>query len=250
MSGTRAPIDPTIDPEELARFAAQAEAWWDPEGSFRPLHRINPARVGFIRKQLLTRFGRDAHSLRPFDGLSLLDIGCGGGLVTEPMARLGFRVTGIDAAAEAIAAARTHADATGVAIDYRNATAESVAKEGERFDAVSALEIIEHVADRDVFLASVGLLVKEGGAFIGATLNRTARSFALAVIGAEYLLGWLPRGTHDWRKFVRPSEFVLGLRRNGLRATRLAGLSYDLRTGEWSLSRDLSVNYMVIAVKR
>ncbi len=240
----------TVDPEEIERFAAQADSWWDPEGGFRPLHRLNPTRLGFIRQHLVAHFGRSATSLRPFDGLTLLDIGCGGGLIAEPMARLGFAVTGIDAAAEAIAVARAHAEGAGLSIDYRTASAESVADRGRRFDVVLALEIIEHVADPAVLLGCIGVLVKQGGAFIGATLNRTARSFAMAIIGAEYLLGWLPRGTHDWRKFMRPSEFVLGLRRNGLHPTDLAGISYDLVRGEWSLSRDLDVNFMVMAKRQ
>jgi 2-polyprenyl-6-hydroxyphenyl methylase/3-demethylubiquinone-9 3-methyltransferase len=250
----------TVDPQEIERFAAHAEAWWDPEGSFRPLHRLNPVRLDYIRQHLTAHFGRSISSLRPFEGLTLLDIGCGGGLVAEPMSRLGFAVTAVDADDHAIAAARAHAEATGLSIDYRIATAEAMAGEsmaGEsmaaarpRFDAVLALEIIEHVADPAVFLGSVGALVRPGGAFIGATLNRTPRSFAAAIIGAEYLLGWLPRGTHDWRKFLRPSELVLGLRRNGLDPTNMTGVSYDWVRGEWSLSRDLEVNYMVMAVRR
>jgi 2-polyprenyl-6-hydroxyphenyl methylase / 3-demethylubiquinone-9 3-methyltransferase len=240
----------TVDPQEIGRFAAQAEAWWDPEGSFRPLHRLNPTRLGFIRQHLAAHFGRSVSSLRPFDGLGLLDVGCGGGLVAEPMSRLGFAVTGVDADARTIAVARAHAEATGLSIDYRVASAESMAVTGQRFDAVLALEIIEHVADPASFLGCVGALVRQGGAFIGATLNRTARSFAAAIIGAEYLLGWLPRGTHDWRKFQRPSELVLGLRRNGLQPTELAGVSHDWISSEWSLSRDLEVNYMVVAVRR
>ena len=240
----------TIDPGEIDRFAARAESWWDPEGSFRTLHRINPARLGFIRQHLTTHLGSDPSSLRPFEGLTLLDIGCGGGLVAEPMARLGFTVMGIDAGAEAIDAARAHGEATGLAIDYRVGAAESMAEAGTHFDAVLALEVIEHVADPAVFLAAVSSLVRSGGAFIGATLNRTPRSFALAVVGAEYIFRWLPPGTHDWRKFLRPSEFVLGLRRNGFVATRLAGLVYDPWRGEWSLSPDLQVNYMVAAVRR
>ena len=240
----------TVDPQEIERFAAQAKTWWDPEGSFRPLHRLNPVRLDFIRQHLAAHFGRSVSSLRPFEGLTLLDIGCGGGLVAEPMSRLGFTVTAIDADIEAITAARLHAEATGLSIDYRVATAESIAASGQQFDALLALEVIEHVADPDVFLRAVGSLIRIGGAFIGATLNRTAKSFASAVIGAEYLLGWLPRGTHDWRKFIRPSELVLGLRRNGLSPTELCGVSYDLIRGEWSLSRDLEVNYMVVAVRQ
>lgn len=240
----------TVDRDEISRFAAHSADWWDPTGSFRPLHRLNPARIGFIRRQLLSHFRRDAGSLRPFEGLTLLDVGCGGGLVAEPMARLGFAVTGIDAGAEAIGVARLHAEASGLAIDYRVATTDALARAGERFDVALALEIVEHVPDRDAFLAGLGRLASPGGAFIGATINRTGRAFALAIVGAEYLLGWLPRGTHDWNRFVRPSEFVLGLRRGGLVATRLAGLGYELRTGKWTETDDLSVNYMVAAVRR
>jgi 2-polyprenyl-6-hydroxyphenyl methylase/3-demethylubiquinone-9 3-methyltransferase len=245
----------TVDPQEVERFAAHAEAWWDPEGSFRPLHRLNPVRLDYIRQHLTAHFGRSISSLRPFDGLTLLDLGCGGGLISEPMSRLGFAVTGVDADDQAISVARAHAAATELSIDYRVATPEWIAGEsmagtGQRFDAILALEIIEHVANPAVFLESVGALARRGGAFIGATLNRTPRSFAAAIIGAEYLLGWLPRGTHDWRKFMRPSEFALGLRRNGLTATDMTGVSYDWVRGRWSLSRDLDVNYMVMAVRR
>ena len=240
----------TVDRSEIDRFAAQSADWWDPAGSFRPLHRLNPARIEVIRRELISHFYRGPHSLRPFEGLTLLDIGCGGGLVAEPMARLGFAVTGIDAGAETVGVARAHAEASGLAIDYRVATADSPAQAGERFDAVLALEIVEHVPDRDRFLAGLGSLVEPGGIFIGATMNRTAPSFALAILGAEYILGWLPRGTHDWNRFVRPSEFVLALRRGGLAATRLTGLTYDLRSGRWAATDNLSVNYMVAAVRR
>jgi 2-polyprenyl-6-hydroxyphenyl methylase / 3-demethylubiquinone-9 3-methyltransferase len=240
----------TVDPEDIDRFAAQSAGWWDPEGSFRPLHRLNPIRLQFVRRELLASFGRDGRGLRPFEGLRLLDIGSGGGLVAEPMARLGFAVTGIDAAAPAIEVAREHAAANGLAIDYRVATAEQLAAARERFDAVLALEIIEHVADREAFFAAIGALVRPGAAFIGATLNRTPQSFALAIIGAEYLLGWLPRGTHAWNRFVRPSEFVLALRRRGFTVTHLAGLSYEWRRGEWAEADDLGVNYMVAATRR
>lgn len=239
----------TADPAELDRFAREAGAWWDLDGSFAALHRLNPTRLGFIRSELLTHFGVDAGLLRPFAGRSLLDIGCGGGLVAEPMARLGFSVTGIDAEREAVGIAQAHTATSGLAIDYRVGTAEGLAAEGKDFDVVLALEVIEHVADLDLFLESVGRLARPGGAFIAATLNRTARSFALAILGAEYLLRWLPRGTHDWRRFLRPSEFILGLRRAGLQTTAIAGLSYDWR-GEWAESGDLSVNYMLMAARR
>jgi 2-polyprenyl-6-hydroxyphenyl methylase/3-demethylubiquinone-9 3-methyltransferase len=240
----------TVDDEEIRRFAAQADAWWDSEGGFRALHRLNLPRLDFIRSRLLKHFQRDSHLLRPFTGLTLLDIGCGGGLAAEPMARLGFTVTGIDAGAEAIAAAQAHARMAGLEVGYRVATAESIADAGERFDAVLALEVIEHVSDPKAFCRYLGVLVAPGGAAIASTLNRTARSFALAIVGAEYLLGWLPRGTHDWRKFLRPSELILGLRRNHLLATEIAGLSYDPRAGEWVLSRDIEVNYLVMAVRQ
>ena len=240
----------TVDSGEIDHFAAQAADWWDPRGSFRMLHRLNPVRLDFICQYLLGHFGRDASALRPFRGLSLLDIGCGGGLAAEPMARLGFAVTGIDAGIEAIAAAQIHADALGLTIDYRVAAAEAIAEVGERFDAVLALEVIEHVADVEAFFASVGALVRPGGAFVGATINRTARSFMLAIIGAEYVLRWLPAGTHDWNKFLRPSELVLGLRRNGIATTQLIGVVYDPRRGEWSVSSELGVNYMIAAARR
>ncbi|MBV9829893.1 MAG: bifunctional 2-polyprenyl-6-hydroxyphenol methylase/3-demethylubiquinol 3-O-methyltransferase UbiG [Alphaproteobacteria bacterium] len=237
----------TVDPRDIARFAAQSDSWWDPEGSFAPLHKINPPRLDFVRQQALHHFGCDARSLRPFTGHRLADVGCGGGLVAEPMARLGFAVTGIDATAESIAVARDHAEASGLAIDYRIGNVETTAAAGEQFDIVLALEIIEHVADRDAFLAGIARLVAPGGLFIGATLNRTPLAFATAIVGAEYILRWLPRGTHDWRQFVRPSEFALGLRRRGLRPLRLTGLSYDPLRAAWSLSQDLSVNYLIAA---
>jgi 2-polyprenyl-6-hydroxyphenyl methylase / 3-demethylubiquinone-9 3-methyltransferase len=253
MFGQEQPVqasDSTVDSAEVRQFAAQAGAWWDTEGSFRALHRLNPIRLGFIRTRLINHFRRDPGHLRPFAGLSLLDIGCGGGIVAEPMTRLGFAVTGIDAGVEAIDAAREHARATGLDINYRLSTAELVADSGGRFDVVLALEVIEHLGDRAAFWRSLGGLVKPGGAFIAATINRTARSFALAIVGAEYILGWIPRGTHDWRKFVPPSELLLGVRRNGLHPCEIAGLSYDLGSGEWVLSRDIEVNYLIMAVRR
>lgn len=239
----------TVDPAEIARFAALAEAWWDPAGKFAPLHKLNPLRLGFLRDRLAVHFVRDAASLRPFEGLSLLDIGCGGGLVAEPAARLGFAVTGIDAGAEAIATAGAHAEQTGLVIDYRAVAAETLTVAGEQFDVVLALEIVEHVADLAAFLAAAAALLKPGGTFVAATLNRTAKSYLFAIVGAEYVLGWLPRGTHEWRKFVRPSELVAGLRRNRLRAAEIAGVSYNPVTARWALTADLDVNYMVLALK-
>jgi 2-polyprenyl-6-hydroxyphenyl methylase / 3-demethylubiquinone-9 3-methyltransferase len=240
----------TVDSAEIARFAAQAEAWWDPQGSFWPLHRLNPIRVGFIRSRLLAHFQRDWVALRPFAGLRLLDIGCGGGLIAEPMARLGFTVTGIDAAGQAIAAASAHARTARLDIDYRPASADALVAAGERFDVVLALEVIEHVANAEAFLRLLAALVDPGGALIATTINRTVRSFALAIVAAEYVLGWLPRGTHDWRKFVRPAELILGLRRNGLEPTELAGLSYNQNSRNWTVSSDLAVNYVIAAGRR
>ena len=240
----------TLDPAEVERFAAHAASWWDPAGSFRPLHRLNPVRLQFIRDELIAHFGRNSRSLKPFEGLTLCDVGCGGGLIAEPMARLGFKVTGIDADDKAIAVARIHASSSGLDVDYSSDTAESLVHRTRLFDVVLALEIVEHVADPDAFLAACSALVKPGGVFIGATLNRTPQSYALAIVGAEYVMRWLPRGTHDWRRFLRPSEFVLGLRRAGLSATRLSGLRYRLTSGAWELTDDLSVNYMLMAVKQ
>lgn len=239
----------SIDPDEIDRFAREAGAWWDPDGSFRALHRLNPVRLEFIKSQLAAHFAREPAALAPFAGLRLLDVGCGGGLVAEALARLGGNVTGIDAGAAAIAAARSHSASAGLAIDYRRASIEELAAQGEEFDAVLALEVIEHVADREIFYDALGRLLRPGGAFIAGTLNRTVKSFALAIVGAEYLLGWLPRGTHDWRCFVPPSELARELRRIGLRLTRLRGIGFDPRTGSWSLSRDLTVNYLAMAVR-
>jgi 2-polyprenyl-6-hydroxyphenyl methylase / 3-demethylubiquinone-9 3-methyltransferase len=239
----------TVDRDEIDRFARIAQAWWDPEGEFRPLHKLNPVRLGFIRDRLAGHFGRDARSVRPFAGLRLLDIGCGGGLVSEPLARLGFAVTGIDAGEEMLEVARAHAAESGVAADYRRIAAEDLAAGGERFDVVLALEVVEHVADPELFLAAVAQLVKPGGALIAATINRTPKAFFFAILGAEYLLRWLPRGTHHWEKFRRPSELAAGLRPGGLAVQEVCGLVYNPLADRWALGRDLDVNYLLFATK-
>jgi 2-polyprenyl-6-hydroxyphenyl methylase / 3-demethylubiquinone-9 3-methyltransferase len=236
----------TASPEEVARFQAMADAWWDAEGDFRPLHQLNPPRLSFLRDQLAARFDRDPTAERPFAGLSLLDVGCGGGLLSEPMARLGFAVTGIDAGEKNIAVARLHAEQSGVAVDYRCATPELLK---EQFDVVMAMEVVEHVPDVNAFLAAVGQCLKPGGAFAAATLNRTAKSFALAVIGAEYVLRWLPRGTHDWRKFLRPSELAQAMRHAGITPQAFEGIRYDLLHDRWDRCTALDVNYLAFGMK-
>jgi 2-polyprenyl-6-hydroxyphenyl methylase/3-demethylubiquinone-9 3-methyltransferase len=241
---------PTVDAAEVARFAALAEEWWDPEGKLRPLHRLNPARVAFIRQRIAAHFSRDADAAQPLAGLRVADIGCGGGLLCEPLARLGATVVGIDAAAANIAVARAHADDAGLGIDYRAEAAEELRAAGERFDVVLAMEVVEHVADIDAFLAAAVGVLDEGGVMILATLNRTLKSYAFAIVGAEYVLRWLPRGTHDWRRFLRPSELAAGLRRHGAEIVELAGMSYNPLADAWSTSRDLSVNYMAVGRRR
>ncbi len=239
----------TVDRAEIARFAESANSWWDPSGAFQPLHQLNPVRLAFIRNCFAAQFGRDIRAAKPLAGLRLLDIGCGGGLVSEPMARLGAAVTGIDAAGEALAVARAHAEGAGLDIEYRQAAAEDLAAAGDSFDAVLALEIVEHVADPALFLAAAARLVRPGGAFIAATLNRTPKAFVFGILGAEYLLRWLPRGTHQWRKFLRPSEVAAGLRSHGLTVKDISGLSYSPLAGRWTLSHDLDVNYLLFAAK-
>ncbi|HEX7774948.1 MAG TPA: bifunctional 2-polyprenyl-6-hydroxyphenol methylase/3-demethylubiquinol 3-O-methyltransferase UbiG [Parvibaculum sp.] len=239
----------TVDPDEIARFQAMAAEWWDPAGKFRPLHKFNPVRLAFIRDRIAARFGRDPKSARPFDGLRLLDIGCGGGLLSEPMCRLGAAVIGADAGEKNIATASIHAEGQGLAIDYRCTTAEALAAAGERFDVILNMEVIEHVADRDAFLKACAAMLKPGGIMFLATLNRTLKAFGLAVVGAEYVLGWLPRGTHDWSKFVTPEEMKRGIAGAGLDAGELTGVAYNPLLDSWSLSRDTGVNYMMLAEK-
>jgi 2-polyprenyl-6-hydroxyphenyl methylase/3-demethylubiquinone-9 3-methyltransferase len=239
----------TIDADEVARFAKLADDWWNAHGPFRPLHQINPVRLTYIRDQLCQKFGRDPKAPPSLSGLSVLDIGCGGGLVAEPLARLGAEVTGIDPSPETIAVAKTHAKGAGLKIAYRAATAETLAGEGKEFDAVLLLEVVEHVPDVPAFLARVAPLVKPGGVMILSTLNRTLKAYALAIVGAEFILRWLPVGTHQWDRFVRPEELKAGLRAAGLALTGTKGMVYNPLTDEWSLSGDIDMNYFATATR-
>jgi len=241
------PDSASIDPAEVAKFSAIAAEWWDPAGKFAPLHKFNPVRLAFIRAQAAAHFERDARSLRPFEGLSLLDIGCGGGLLSEPMTRLGFAVTGADASDKNIGTARAHAAQTGLDIDYRATSAETLAAEGRSFDVVLNMEVVEHVADVSAYLTACTALVKPGGLTFVATLNKTLKSLALAKIGAEYVLNWLPRGTHDWNRFIPPTELQRSLEESGLTILKLQGVSFDPLRWDWKLSSDVDVNYMIVA---
>jgi 2-polyprenyl-6-hydroxyphenyl methylase/3-demethylubiquinone-9 3-methyltransferase len=239
----------TVDPEEIQKFSAMAAEWWDPHGKFRPLHKFNPTRLAFIRDQVSTHFGRDTDGASPLEGLRLLDIGCGGGLLSEPMTRLGAQVTGADAGEKNIKTASVHARQQGLDIDYRHTTAEALADAGEQFDVILNMEVIEHVADTEGFMKSCATCLKPGGLMIVATLNRTARAFALAVVGAEYVLGWLPRGTHEWSKFITPDEMRSMTAAAQLTPGPTTGVSYNPLTDKWSVSRDTAVNYMMTATR-
>ena len=240
----------TIDAAEVARFAALADTWWDPAGKMGMLHKLNPVRIGFIKEAACRRFGRDPRRIDSLAGLRFLDIGCGGGILSEPMARLGAVVVGADPAQANVEAARVHATREGLAIDYRATTAEALADLGERFDVVLAMEVVEHVADLGLFVGRCAEMVKPGGLMVVATLNRTIKSFALAIVGAEYVLRWLPRGTHQWDKFVTPNELEAALERNELRVIDETGVIYNFLADRWQISSDMDVNYMLTAVKR
>ena len=226
-----------------------AADWWDPKGSMKPLHELNPARLTYLRDEMMRHFKRAGITDRPLDGLRVIDIGCGGGLVAEPLTRLGASVTGIDPGSDTIAAARTHAASQGLAIDYRVARIEDIAERGETFDVVTCLEVVEHIPDAAAFLATCAKVVRPGGLLVASTLNRTLRSYALAIIGAEYILRWLPRGTHDWNRFVRPEEMTIYFTRAGLEPPRFTGLVLDPIRDRWSLSSDTAVNYFAAAAK-
>jgi 2-polyprenyl-6-hydroxyphenyl methylase/3-demethylubiquinone-9 3-methyltransferase len=240
----------SIDSADVARFSAIAEGWWDPNGKFAPLHRFNPVRLDFIREQALARFGRDAKVRQPFEGLRLLDIGCGGGLLCEPMTRLGFAVTGVDASERNIEVARAHAEAMELAIDYRCSTAEALLDEPDaRFDLVLNMEVVEHVAEPGQYLRDCARLIKPGGLMIVATLNRTLKALALAKIGAEYVLRWLPPETHDWRKFLKPDEIRGFLHGEPVEVDGPFGIVFNPLSGRWTRSADADINYMMTVTR-
>jgi 2-polyprenyl-6-hydroxyphenyl methylase/3-demethylubiquinone-9 3-methyltransferase len=236
----------TVDPAEVARFSKLADEWWDPKGKMAPLHRINPLRLQFIRDAACRKFERNPRSLNCLQGLRILDIGCGAGLLCEPFTRLGAQVIGVDPSETNIAAARLHADRNHLMIDYRAATIETMDTR-ERFDIVLAMEVVEHVADLDLFMDRCAGLMRANGLMTVSTLNRTIKSFALAIVGAEYVLRWLPRGTHQWNKFLKPEELAAHLQRNGLDIVEQTGVVFSPFADRWSLSPDLNVNYMLIA---
>lgn len=241
----------TIDPAEVAKFEAMAAEWWNPAGKFKPLHEMNPCRLHYITTQIAAEFDRNLTNAQPFAGLRVLDIGCGGGLLSEPMARLGATVVGADAAARNIPVAQIHAQQSGLTIDYRHTSAEALAEAGEQFDVVLNMEVVEHVADPLAYLTACQQLLKPGGLMICSTLNRNAKSFAMAIVGAEWVMRWLPKGTHDWQKFITPAELADLIARAGLTLVDRKGMVFNPLSWRWSLSaRDLSVNYVTASVKR
>ncbi len=238
---------PTVDAAEVERFSRLATDWWNPRGKMAPLHKFNPVRLAQIRDAACRRFARDPKRLDCLAGLRILDIGCGGGILSEPLARLGAEVVGADPSETNIAVARLHAAASGLNVDYRAATAEALSAAGERFDIVLAMEVVEHVTDVNLFVRLAASMVKPGGLMIAATLNRTLKSFALAIVGAEYVLRWLPRGTHQWDKFVTPNELEIAMELGGLRVIERAGVTYNPLADRWEPSNDMDVNYTLTA---
>ena len=241
----------TIDPAEVAKFEAMAAEWWDPYGKFRPLHLMNPCRLDYITAQIAAEYGRDLKAANPFKGLQILDIGCGGGLLSEPMARLGATVVGADAAPRNIPVAQVHAAAQGLEIDYRHTTAEGLAAAGEQFDVVLNMEVVEHVSDPLAYLTACRTLLKPGGIMVCSTLNRNAKSFLMAIVGAEWVMRWLPKGTHDWQKFITPDELCALIEKAGMEPVDRKGMVFNPVAFSWSLSaRDLSVNYVTTSLRR
>ena len=247
MVNTRAS---SIDTAEIERFSKLASTWWDPRGPMAPLHKLNPVRLGYIRDKAAARFARDPKKLDSLKGLRMLDIGCGAGILSEPLARLGAEVVGADPSSRNIEAAKSHAARAGLAVDYRTTTAEALSDAGERFDVVLAMEVVEHVADLGLFVKRCAEMVKPGGLMITATINRTLKSFALAIVGAEYILRWVPRGTHHWDKFVTPDELEAALEKNALQVIDERGVIYNILADAWQISTDTDVNYMVLAERR
>ncbi|QDL91903.1 bifunctional 2-polyprenyl-6-hydroxyphenol methylase/3-demethylubiquinol 3-O-methyltransferase UbiG [Paroceanicella profunda] len=240
----------TVDTAEIAKFEAMAAEWWDPKGKFKPLHMLNPCRLGYIADQVAAEFGRDLSAPRPFEGLRLLDIGCGGGLLCEPMARLGATVTGVDAAPRNIPVAEIHAAQSGLEIDYRTGTAEEMAAAGAQFDVVLNMEVVEHVADPQAYLDACAALLRPGGMMICSTINRNPKSFAMAIVGAEWVMRWLPKGTHEWHRFITPDELFALISKAGLQPVDRTGFVFNPLGWSWSLSRrDLSVNYVTTSLK-
>jgi len=237
----------TVDEQEIEHFSRIADEWWDAQGKFRPLHKFNPTRIAYIVEKICTTFERDARAPKPLSHLRILDIGCGGGLLSEPLARLGAEMVGVDAAPTNIEVAKIHAAQSGLNIDYRASTAEDLAAAGEKFDAVLNMEVIEHVSDVDLFVTACSEMVKPGGLMFVATINRTLKALALVIIGAEYILRWLPRGTHSYDKFIRPDELRQLLQRAGITAIDETGISYNPLDGSWNRSRDLAANYIMLA---
>lgn len=239
----------TVDPAEIAKFEAMAAEWWDPNGKFKPLHMLNPCRLDYITSQIAAEFDRDLKSPSPFAGLRILDIGCGGGLLAEPMARLGADVVGADAAERNIPVAQVHAEQSGLKIDYRHTTAEDMAAAGEQFDAVLNMEVVEHVANPLGYLTACRQLLKPGGLHICSTINRNPKSFMMAIVGAEHVMRWLPKGTHEWSKFITPDELFELMRNAGLNPADRQGFVFNPLTWGWKLSdRDLSVNYVTASL--
>lgn len=241
---------PSVDEAEVEKFNRLASQWWDPQGQMKPLHKFNPVRLAYLRDMLIRHFERDPKAIQPFKGLTLLDIGCGGGLLSEPMARLGFSVTGIDPASNNVDVATVHAAKSGVTVTYRKVTAETLVAEHAAFDVVLAMEVVEHVPDVPDFVMAATSLVKPGGVFAAATINRTKRAFALAIVGAEYILRWLPVGTHSWDQFVTPEELADAIAAGGLKVFDRQGVVYNPLVDRWSLARDMAVNYMLAAERK